>query len=170
MNKLQKQDLANSFLSKYNSSDWVFLICYTGLQAGSTLAIRSDLRDSGAKMSVVKNKINRVALKQTKFANIEGLLKNQIAVIYGNDPVSISKVIKKYVTDGGKISVIASSDGKNLYDVAAINKLADLPSVDVLRAQLLGTLLSPASTLARLLKESSASLVRVMNVHSKTGN
>ena len=170
MNKIQKKDLANSLYSKYDSCGWLFVIGYAGLSASSTLSIRSELRSNGAFMSIVKNRINKIALEKTKFSNVSSFLKNQVAVIYGNDPVLISKTIKKYVADGNQISAIISSDGRSLYDVVAINKLADLPSVDVLRAQLLGTLLSPASTLARLLKESSASLVRVIDAHAKHGN
>ena len=166
MNKIEKQNLANKFFELYNSSDWVFLINYVGLKAQSTLSIRSDLRKVGAKMSVVKNNINKIAFSKTKFSNLNEYLEKQVAVIYGGDPVSISKIIKKYVADDKKISAIISSDGKNLYDDLAINKLADLPSIDILRATLLGTLSSPASSLVRLLQEPSSSLVRVCNAKS----
>ncbi len=166
MNKVEKQNLANKLLVAYNASEWLFLINYVGLKADTTLVLRSELRQCGAKMSIVKNKVNKIAIKQTKFANIENCLTKQIAVVYGDNPVSIAKIIKKYVSDDKKISVIASSDGKNLYDIASIYKIADLPSVDVLRGQLLGTLNSPASTLLRIMKESQASLVRVLNAKS----
>jgi large subunit ribosomal protein L10 len=166
MNKVEKQNLANKLLAIYNSSDWLFLINYVGLKADSTLTLRSELRQCGARMSIVKNKVNKIALRQTKFADLDNYLTKQIAIVCGNNPVSIAKIIKKYVSDDKKISVMVSSDGKNLYDIPAIYKIAELPSVDFLRGHLLGTLTSPASTLLRMMKESQASLVRALNAKS----
>ncbi len=170
MNKIQKKNLVNSLLTGYNSAEWIFFIDYSGLKANTTLAIRTELRNINAKMLVVKNKINKIALKQTKFINAETSLKNQIAVVYGSEPVEMSKIIVKYANDKNKISIIMASDGKSLYESKDINYLSNLPPLPALRTKLLGTMLACPSTLARLLKESGASLLRVMDAHSKIAN
>ena len=158
--------LAEELVSMYNSVEFVFLLTYKGLCAEDNYELRKALKAKGANMRVVKNTINSFAFAKTKFAGLSEFLKDQVAVVVANDPISVAKILCEYQASE-KIIPLAYSDGDAVYDDASLKSLSKMPSLEVLRAQLLGTLLSGPQSLVRILCESQSSLVRVLNSHSE---
>jgi len=140
---------------------YMILADYDGMDMPMTTELKNSLRENGARFNVVKNRMLRRAFEE----DITDLLKGQTAMIYGEgDVVEVAKVIKKFTAKNKKKPVVKGGfvEGKAVtaQDVVA---LAQLPSKDVLRAQLLGTLQAPCSNLVGVLDQKVASLVYVLS-------
>ena len=166
-NKKRKRDLVASFVELYKKEgNFVFLIDYSGLNAEDNYSIRSQLRAIGANMYVLRNTLNSIALKEAGFDVLSEEVNNQVAAIVSSDSVGVAKIITK-AADGDIIKLIAYSDGNTLYRMDSLSELSKLPSLEVLRAKLLGLLVSIPTKLTSLLLEPSRSLVRVLDARSK---
>ena len=165
-NKQQKIFLATSLAENYGQVEWVFFVNYSGLNASDTYDLRCKLREVNAVMQVIKNKVNNFAMAKTNFNIVKDDLKGQVATIMTTDPVTVAKIIAAFVKNE-KLSLVTYTDGKNKYSSDQLGMLASLPPMDVLRAQLLATLLSPMSNLARILNEPGSALARIMQTKSK---
>lgn len=160
-----KSILIENLLAKVNASPFLFVVDYTGLTVDKFSELRKRLRGTGAEVHVYKNRLVKKATERAGFpVEIGASLKGQTAVITGEkDVCAAAKVMKTFSDEFEKPQIKAGiMDGKYL-DAAGIKVLADLPTREVLLAQLLGVLQAPASKLVRLLNEPAASLARVLN-------
>ncbi|MBL0725414.1 MAG: 50S ribosomal protein L10 [Alphaproteobacteria bacterium] len=165
-NKQKKVDLAIDMSAKYSSgSNFVFLFNYSGLNACETQNIRVALRRVGGTMMVLKNTINAIALKKAGFGSLSTLVEGQLAIAFGLDCIGMAKVISE-ANESELIKFIAYGDGNVVYDVKSLATLAKLPSLEVLRAKLIGLLLSVPTKLVSVLLESPRSLVRVLDARA----
>ena len=112
---------------------------------------RKRMKEAGGAVKVAKNKLARLALKDTDAEGISDLLNGQTCVAYSEDPVSAAKVSVKYSRENDKLVILGGAMGKTVMDVNAVKALADLPSLDQLRATLIGLIQSPATKIARVL-------------------
>lgn len=162
--KIDKVDELHQYYA--SSSGYIFLINYTGLTSDVVFAIRSDLNKVNSRMIVVKNTINKIALERSGFNLLIDYLSGQMAAICTQDPIAVAKILKKY-HDEGNIKVIAYCDTKAVYGAESLSDLADLSSVDSLRMQLLGVLLSVPSKCVTLLKEPQSLFIRLCTQYTK---
>jgi len=163
--KAEKNYLVEHILGKVNASPFMFLVDYTGLTVDKFAELRKRLRGVGAELRVYKNTLVKQAANRAKYpAEVAAALKGQTAVVTGDkDVCAAAKTMKNFAAEFEKPKMKGGVlDGKYL-DANGIKTLADLPSMDALRAQLLGLLTTPGSSLARLLNEPAASLARVLN-------
>lgn len=170
MNRVEKQNEINKIREVYSSSKWVFIINYKGLNVSEAREIRTTLASQGCTMKVVKNSLNRIATQNTKFATLSDHFKDQVAIVYGEDPVAMAKIIYENISKKQKIALQAYSDGSQIYSQSSLEQLAKLPPVEVLRSGLLAMLLSPATSLVRLLQEPASRFARVLDIYSKSNN
>lgn len=167
--KAEKTILIEHLLEKVNASPFLFVVDYTGLKVDKFAELRKRLRAAGAELHVYKNTFVKKAAERAGFPEeIGGALTGQSAVVTGEkDVCAAAKVMKTFADEFQKPQLKAGIlDGKYL-DVAGIKALADLPSREVLLAQLLGVLQAPASQLVRLLNEPAASLARVLKAKTE---
>lgn len=163
----KKQKLVSELKASYSASGgWLFAFNYKSLTAAKFSALRRALRGVGATVAVVKNRVNRFVLDGTGFNSMSGSLSGQIASVFGPDPVAIVKILKASQDDGG-IQMVAASDGSSFYDSQSLVALANLPSVETLRAKLLGVMLSSSTKLVSVLLEPCRSLMRVCDSSAK---
>ena len=167
--KAEKGQLIEHILGKVNASPFLFLVDYTGLKVDKFQELRKRLRGVGAEVHVFKNKLVKQAAERAKYpGELAEDLKGQTAVVTGDkDVCAAAKIMKNFVAEFEKPKMKGGvMDGKYL-DSKAVKALADLPSKEVLYAQLLGVLQAPASTLVRLLNEPASSLARVLNAKAE---
>ncbi len=165
-NQLKKVEIVKSLVQTYSETDWIFLFRYKGLNATENFNSRSEMRKIESKILVVKNKLNVKAFKDSRFSSLVGMLSGQVAVVMAKDPVATAKVLNKYVQDK-KIEFLGYSNGDKMFASESLVDLASLPSVSVLRARFLGTLMAPGTSLARVINEVPTGLARVMNNYSQ---
>src|SRR5262245_7700983 len=142
---------------------------YTGLTVAQMSDFRRRMKEAGGSVKVAKNRLAKLALKGTNGEGIADLLKGQTCIAYSEDPVSAAKVSVKYSRENEKLVILGGAMGKTVMDVGAVTALADLPSLDELRAKLIGLVQAPATKIARILKEPGAMLARVVQAQGAQG-
>jgi large subunit ribosomal protein L10 len=146
---------------------WVFVINYAGIRANDIRLLRVDLKaNSVASMQVVKNRLNKVAMKGTPFEDLAGGLSGQLAVVRTKDGISVARILRQYA-DSKKIDIVAYSDGCGVYGEDYLRELAQISSLDALRARLLSSLLVPVHSLLNVMHGVPSSLLGVMDQRSK---
>jgi large subunit ribosomal protein L10 len=138
----------------------------TGLSVAESSDLRRRMREAGAGFKVTKNRLTKIALQGTKYENISDLFSGPTAMGTSLDPVSAAKVLVAFAKENDKLTVVGGSlDGKVL-DKAGVEALATLPSLDELRAKLVGLLNAPATQLARVSQAPAAKLARVIQARA----
>lgn len=139
-----------------------------GLKVGPLTELRKRLRGVGAEIHIVKNSIFRIAAKDSGVADLGSAVIGQTAVVTGQkDSASAAKVIKTFVSEFERPKLKFGFLGNVRLEPAEINALADLPSLDVLRAKLLGLLNTPATTLVRIINTPASQLAQVIKAKSE---
>jgi large subunit ribosomal protein L10 len=129
--------------------------------------LRGRLRKEGATLKVVKNRLAQKALDGAGGEGGYDLFKGPVAIAYGSDPVSAAKVVVQYAKDNEKFSVIGGLlDQTTVLDEKAVRALATLPSLDQIRAKLIGLLQAPATKVAGVLQAPAAQMARVLAAYA----
>jgi len=158
-----KTTIVQDLQEKLNASPFLLVADYTGLKVSEFAQLRERLADANAECRVVKNTFLRRAAADIGYPDLGEHLTGQTAIVVGDEDVcAAAKVLKTFAKDFKKTSVKAGILDNAYLSAEQVISLADLPSKDILRAQLLGLLLQPATNLARLLNEPAASLARVL--------
>lgn len=152
MNRNEKSDLLNELNGLFSGAEIVVVSHYKGLTVAEVSELRDRIRKVGAGFRVTKNRITRLALKGTKFEAISDLFKGPTAIAFANDPVSACKACVEFAKENEKLIVVGGAMGTGVLSVAEINRLATIPSMDELRAKIIGLLQAPGAQLARVTK------------------
>jgi large subunit ribosomal protein L10 len=165
----EKQYLTKEYLARLNASPFFIVVNYTGLKVSHLTELRKRLNKAGAEIHVVKNSIFRLAAKEAGVGELNGSLSGQLAVVTGQRDISTAaKVVKTFGKEfADKLKVHFGYLNNERLEQPTIMTLADLPSIEVLRGQLLGVLNEPASKLVRLLNTPAAQLARVLKAHQE---
>ena len=168
--RAEKQNLTKEYLTRLNASPFFIVADYKGLKVGHMTELRKRLLKAGAEVHVVKNSIFRIAAKEAGVADLNGALAGQIAVITGQKDISTTaKVVKTFNSEFDKLKVkFGYLNSQRLADTD-IATLADLPSIEVLRAKFLGLLNAPATKLVTLLNTPASQLARVLQAKAEKG-
>ena len=169
MDRAQKRQLVSTLNEEWKGTGVMVIAHYKGMTVAQMTDFRKRMKDAGGSVKVAKNKLAKLALKDTDAAGISDLLKGQTCFAYSEDPVSAAKVSVKYSRENDKLVILGGSMGRTVMDVNAVKALADLPSLDELRAKLIGLLQAPATKIARVLKEPGAMLARVLQAQGAKG-
>jgi large subunit ribosomal protein L10 len=160
----EKQNLTKEYLARLNTSPFFIVVNYKGLSVGNLTELRKRLITAGAEIHIIKNSIFRLAAKEAGLADLNGSLAGQLAVVTGKRDISTAaKVVKTFGKEfGDKLKVHFGYLNSQRLEQPAVLTIADLPSMEVLRAQLLGVLNAPASKFVRLLNTPASQLARVL--------
>ena len=169
MDRAQKRQLVSTLNEEWKGTGVMVIAHYKGMTVAQMTDFRKRMKEAGGSVKVAKNKLAKLALKDTDAAGISDLLKGQTCFAYSEDPVSAAKVSVKYSRENDKLVILGGTMGRTVMDVNAVKALADLPSLDELRAKLIGLLQAPATKIARVLKEPGAKLARVLQAQSAKG-
>lgn len=152
MNREEKTQLLAELKELFNNSETVIISHYKGLTVQEVSDLRNNIRKVGAGFRVTKNRITRLALKGTKFEALTDLFVGPTAIAFANDPLSACKACVEFAKTNEKLVVIGGAMGTGVLSVEEIKRLAALPSMDELRAKIIGLLQAPAAQLARVTK------------------
>ena len=133
-----------------------------GLNADETLDLRRKLRAAGVGFKVGKNTLIKLAIKGTKLAGLDKLLKGPTALAFSKDPIAAARVTVEFAKKNDKLKVVAAVMDDKLLDEAQTKALASLPSLDELRGKIIGLILAPATKIAGVLAAPAGQLARVM--------
>ncbi|MEQ1615637.1 MAG: 50S ribosomal protein L10 [Hyphomicrobiaceae bacterium] len=169
MDRAAKAELVTSLNGVFKGAGAVVVAHYAGMTVAQMTDYRRRMSEAGGKVKVAKNTLARLALKDTAAAGISDLFKGQTVIAYSKDPIAAAKVAVKYAKDNDKLVILGGSMGSTVLDAKGVKALADLPSLDELRARLIGLLNAPATKIARTLVEPGAQLARVIQAKAAKG-
>ena len=152
MNREEKTQLLAELNELFNTAETIVVSHYKGLTVEEVSQLRDNIRKVGAGFRVTKNRITRLALKGTKFESLSDLFVGPTAIAFANDPISACKACVEFAKTNEKLLVIGGGMGTGVLSVDEIKRLASIPSMDELRAKIIGLLQAPGSQLARVTK------------------
>ena len=152
MNREEKTQLLSELHELFSNSEIIVVSHYKGLTVKEISDLRDNIRKAGAGFRVTKNRITRLALKGTKFEALTDLFKGPTAIAFANDPISACKACVEFAKTNEKLLVIGGAMGTGVLSVEEINRLATIPSMDELRAKIIGLLQAAGAQLARVTK------------------
>jgi large subunit ribosomal protein L10 len=165
----EKATIVANLNQRLNPSPFVFITDYAGLKVDQFGELRNRLHGVGAKCQVVKNTLLKLAVKEAGLPDI-GEVSGQTAIVTGDkDVAAAAKILKTFSTEFKKLTVKTGVVDRLVVSSEQIGAIADLPSREVLLAQLLGVLQAPASKLVRLLNEPASQLARVLQAKADKG-
>ena len=168
--RAEKANLTQEYLTRLSESPFFIVVDYQGLKVDHMTELRKRLREVTAEVHVVKNSIFRIAAKEAGVGEFNGALAGMLAVVTGEKDISAAaKVVKNFGAEFDRLKVHFGFLDNERLESAELARLADLPSLDVLRGQLLGVLNAPASKLARLLNTPASQMARVLQARVDKG-
>jgi large subunit ribosomal protein L10 len=166
MDRSQKADLVDELKNVFNETSVVVITRNNGLSVAQSTDLRLKMRDAGAQYKVAKNRLALIALDGTRYSPIGDLLKGPTALATSTDPVAAAKVAVEFAKTNDKFEIVGGAMGDTVLDVNGIKALAALPSLDELRATIVGLIQAPASKIARTVNEPGAQLARVFGAYA----
>ena len=166
MDRSQKADLVAELKSVFSETSVVVITRNLGLTVAQSTDLRLKMRDAGAQFKVAKNKLAVIALEGTRYGPIGEMLTGPTALATSIDPVAAAKVAVEFAKTNAKLEIVGGAMGDTLLDVAGVMALAALPSLDELRAKLIGLIQAPATKIARTINEPGAQLARVFGAYA----
>lgn len=167
MNRNQKTDLVKTLRNTFEDSASVVVVHYLGLTVAESTELRNKMRNDDCYFKVTKNKLTRLALKDTKYQHMEEMFCGPTAIGSSKDPVMAAKVLVNFAKENEKLVIIGGGLEEKPLTKNDVEALAKLPSLNDLRGKLVGLLQAPASKITRLTKEPAAKVLRTISQKSK---
>ncbi len=167
MDRTEKKELVSHLNDVFKSASVVVVAHYSGLTVAQLQRLRKQMRDAGAKVQVSKNRLAKIALDGTDVASISSLMTGPTIIAYSDDPVAAPKAAAAFAKDFDKFVILGGAMGRTALDPAGVRALATMPSLDELRARLIGLIQAPATKLAQLTTAPAAKLARVFNAYAE---
>jgi large subunit ribosomal protein L10 len=166
VDRAQKRELVSDLNETWKGIGALVVAHYTGMTVAEMTEYRKRMKAAGGAVKVAKNRLAKLSLAGTNAEKIADLLKGQTCIAYSGDPISAAKISVKYAKENNKLVILGGAMGGSVLDTKAVQALAELPSLDELRATLIGLLQAPATKIARVLKEPGAQIARVLQAQS----
>ena len=166
VDRSQKKELVSTLQETFQAAHLVVVTQQSGLTVSEVTDLRRQMRAAGASYKVTKNRLTRLALEGTKFEALKPLFTGPTAIGFSADPVAAAKVCVEFANKNEKLTIVGGALGEKSLDSEAVKALAKLPSLDELRAKLIGVLQAPATKLAGVTQAPAAQLARVFSAYS----
>ena len=167
MNRNEKTDLVNNLHDTFDNAASVVIVHCIGLTVEESTNLRTKMRNENCNFKVTKNRIARIALKDTKYQHMDSMFKGPTAIGSSNDPVMAAKILVDYAKENEKLVIIGGGLEDKALSKIDIEALAKLPSLNDLRGKLVGLLQAPASKILRLSVEPASQVLRTISQKSK---
>ena len=162
-----KESFVANLKDVFNTSAVVVVAQNTGLTVSEMNELRSAMRDAGGQIKVIKNKLTKIALDGTPLSAIEEYLNGPSMLAYSDDPVAAPKIAIKFAKENDNFVVLGGSLPEKKIDLGEVKQLASLPSLDELRAKILGLINTPAGNIASLVNTPGTNLAQVVKAYSE---
>ena len=171
VDRAEKAELVAELNGVFKATNTVVVAHYAGLTVAQMQTLRKQARQAGASVKVAKNRLAKIALEGTDAAPIGALLKGPTVIAYSNDPVAASKVSADFAKANEKFVILGGVMGKTTLDPNGVKALASLPSLDELRAKIVGLIQAPATKIAQVINAPAAKVARVVQAYAnKSGS
>lgn len=166
VDRAEKTSAVADLSDVFQKTSVVVVAHYSGLTVAQMQDLRKRMRAAGASVQVAKNRLAKIALEGTNVASIAALLKGPTLIAYSDDPVAAPKVAVAFAKDNDKLVILGGAMGRTALNPDGVKSLATMPSLDELRAKLVGLIQAPATKLAQLSTAPAAKLARVFGAYA----
>ena len=166
MDRAEKKELVAELNGVFTKTSVVVVAGYSGLTVANMEVLRKNMRAAGVTVQVAKNRLAKIALEGTDVASISPLLRGPTLIAYSSDPIAAPKVAAAFAKDYEKFVILGGAMGKTALSPDNVKALATLPSLDELRAKIVGLLQAPATKIAQLATAPAAKLARVFGAYA----
>ena len=167
MDRTEKREFVASLATVFAETSFVLVAQNKGLTVADVSELRRRMRAAGASYKVAKNRLATLALEGTRFQGVAPLLKGPTAIAWSTDPVAVAKTAVEFAKTNDKFVVLGGALGTQNLDATGIKALAELPSLERLRAQLVGLIQTPATRIAGILQAPGGQVARVLSAYAK---
>lgn len=151
MNKEQKTKYISEMEAQFQNNEAVMVTHYQGLTMSQLDELRAEMREHGIKFTITKNRITKIALEKTKCKELSNLFTGATAVAFSNDAIISARILSKFAKTNESLKLLGGIMGNEVLDQAAVQNVANLPTLDEARANIVGILATPASKLVSIL-------------------
>ena len=166
MDRSQKSEAVAQLNEVFNQVSVVVVTRNLGLTVAQSTDLRAKMRDAGATYKVAKNRLAKLALKDTDYAGIEEYLTGPTGLAWSEDPVAAAKAAVDFAKSNDKLEIVGGSMGAHVLDEAGVRALASMPSLDELRGTIVGLVNAPATKVVRTINEPPSMLARVFGAYA----
>ena len=167
MNKEQKKNYISEMITKFENSKAVMVTHYQGLTMPQLDDLRTKMREKGIVFKITKNRITKLALEKTKCKDISNLFTGPTAVAMSKDAITSAKILTKFSKENENLKILGGIMGKDILDIAGVQNVATLPTLDEARAKIVGILSSPAQKLVSILLAPGSKIAILAHAKSK---
>lgn len=165
MDRSQKTESVAQLNAVFNEVGVVVVTRNLGLSVSASTELRGKMRDAGASYKVAKNRLAKLALKDTPYTGLEEYLTGPTALAWSTDPVAAAKAAVDFAKSNDRLEIVGGSMGGQLLDAAGIKALASMPSLDQMRGTIVGLINAPATKIAQVVNAPAAKLARVFGAY-----
>jgi large subunit ribosomal protein L10 len=165
--RAEKREFVTGLNEVFKNTGSVVVAHYAGLTVAQMNDLRSKMRAAGGTVKVAKNRLAIIALQGTDSEGMKGLFKGQTLIAYSDDPVAAPKVASDFAKGNEKLIILGGAMGSTALDADGVKALATLPSLDELRAKIVGMIKTPATRIAQVVNAPAAQLARVFGAYAR---
>ena len=166
MNRSEKTDAVAALNATFNEAAVVVVTRNLGLTVAQSTDLRLKMREAGAGYKVAKNRLAKIALNDTQYETLSDLLTGPTALATSADPVAAAKVAVEFAKTNDKLEIVGGAMGSTVLDVEGVKALASMPSLDELRAKLIGLVQAPATKVVQIVTAPAGQLARVFGAYA----
>jgi len=167
VDRTEKREFVAELNQALSATSMIVVTRNAGLTVAEATDLRRKMRASGSTFRIAKNRLTNLALEGTPFDGIRSLLKGPTALAWSKDPVAVAKAAVEFAKTNEKFVLVGGALGSQTLDADGIKALAELPSLDELRARLVGMISTPATRIAGVLQAPAGQLARVFGAYAK---
>ena len=168
MNKEQKKNYITKIAAQFENNKAIMVTHYQGLTMPQLDELRSKMREHGIVFKITKNRITKLALENTKCKDLSNLFTGPTAVAFGEDAIMSARILSKFAKDNKNLKLIGGIMNNEILDQAGLLNVANLPTLDEARANIVGILSASASKLTSILLARSEKMSNLTSENSKT--
>nr|AAR05328.1 ribosomal protein L10 [uncultured marine alpha proteobacterium HOT2C01] len=166
MNREQKEIFISNLKNILSENRLVLVFHYRGMSMTDMTDLRVQSFNSGCNIKVTKNRLTKLALEGTDKSELSNLFDGPTAIAYSNDPVQLTKLLTNFAKNNSNLVILGGIMDNEILTVEKIEILSKLPSLEEIRAQLIGLISSPAQKIASVLTAPSGGLARILKAYS----
>ena len=166
LDRAAKSELVSTLGELFKATKVVVVAHYSGLTVAQMQLLRRQMRQAGASVKVAKNRLAKIALEGSDVASIGPLLKGPALIAYSGDPIAAPKVAVDFAKTHERFVILGGAMGKTTLDLNGVKALAALPSLDELRAKIVGLIVAPATKIAQVVNAPATKVARVVAAYA----
>jgi large subunit ribosomal protein L10 len=167
MDRNEKTEVVSALHTSLKEMGVVVVTRNLGMSVAQSTQLRQKMREVGATYKVTKNRLAKIAIVDTDYAGLDELFVGPVGLATSADPIAAAKAVVEFAKTNDKLEIVGGAMGAQLLNVDGVKALATLPSLDELRAKIIGLVQAPATKLATVIQAPAAQLARVFNAYAE---